>query len=186
MGRCTGPRYDGHPLCKNHCRQLAASMMYVPEVRDAMLDTAASAEVTVRAEQREHQKAIADAEFVAQATFNNQVRRPDCPIVYYVRLGFDHIKIGTSIYLPQRMRDLRVIDTSHVLAAEPGGREVERRRHLQFAHLKYEILLEDFRQAPDLMEHIAAVRAEHGDPFELHRRLMGEARERLLAERDGV
>lgn len=47
-------------------------------------------------------------------------------VVYYVRLGHNHVKIGTTNDLPRRMKELRVVNASNLLAAEPGGYSLER------------------------------------------------------------
>lgn len=85
------------------------------------------------------------------------------PFVYYVRIA-DHIKIGYSTRLRQRLRDLRV-DPDALMAAEPGGRDLERRRHLEFAEERIG-RREDFHPSGRLLAHIEAVRAEHGDLVE--------------------
>jgi hypothetical protein len=81
--------------------------------------------------------------------------------VYYIRIG-DHIKIGFTQNMQERMLGLRV-DLIDVLATEPGGRDVERERHKQFAHLRVGNR-ENFKKDPDLLTHIAKVRREHGKP----------------------
>lgn len=79
-------------------------------------------------------------------------------LVYYVELPGDRIKIGTTKNLPQRLSALRV-DRAAVLATEPGGVTLERRRHKQFA--AYRIgEREDFRDVPLLREWIAQVKAQ--------------------------
>lgn len=81
--------------------------------------------------------------------------------VYYVRI-YDVIKIGYTTNMHARMSQLRVpIDA--VLATEPGGRAVERRRHLQFESDRHG-RLENFTPSQALLDHIVNVRAEHGDP----------------------
>lgn len=51
------------------------------------------------------------------------------PLVYYVRFR-DRIKIGTSTNIQARLRS---IPHEALLGTEPGGIDVERRRHRQFA-----------------------------------------------------
>lgn len=81
--------------------------------------------------------------------------------VYYIRMG-DHIKIGYTQNLKERIGGLRV-DTSDVLATEPGGRAKERERHLQFADIRIG-RRENFERTADLLTHIAKVRRENGKP----------------------
>lgn len=78
--------------------------------------------------------------------------------VYYVRFR-DRIKIGTTTDLPGRME---AVIHEELLAIEPGGNAVERHRHLQFVQFRAQ--REWFTPAPELLEHVRQVRAEHGDP----------------------
>jgi hypothetical protein len=52
--------------------------------------------------------------------------------VYYLMIGPSTVKIGTTTDLKSRLNQLRS-DPQYVVAIEPGGRDVERQRHLQFA-----------------------------------------------------
>lgn len=82
--------------------------------------------------------------------------------VYYVRIG-DHVKIGYTINLRQRLGALRVDDDA-LLATEPGGRSVEAQRHKQFIEERVG-KRENFNPSRRLLAHIEAVRAEHGPPM---------------------
>lgn len=79
--------------------------------------------------------------------------------VYYILRG-RFVKIGTTRHPDTRFSDL-VPD--RILAVEPGDRAVERKRHVQFRHLRNGTS-EYFEQGDDLMAHVAAVRAEYGAP----------------------
>jgi hypothetical protein len=79
-------------------------------------------------------------------------------IVYYIRRG-DLIKIGFTEDPAQRFSALL---PDEILAYEPGGRNEETFRHRQFGHLQGRG--ENFRQAPELLEHIRGVREMYGDP----------------------
>lgn len=81
--------------------------------------------------------------------------------VYYIRIG-DYIKIGYTQNLKERLNGLRV-DASDILATEPGGRDKERQRHLQFADIRIG-RRENFERTADLLTHIAKVRRENGKP----------------------
>lgn len=83
------------------------------------------------------------------------------PVVYYARMGDGSIKIGYTADLYTRMTNLYARDA--VLAVEPGGRDVEARRHARFADLRIG-RAEMFKADPRLMEHIATVAQEHGIP----------------------
>lgn len=79
--------------------------------------------------------------------------------VYYVRLG-DRVKIGWSGNVTRRVREL---PTEQLLAIEPGDRQLEHDRHVQFDHLSA-AGREWFRLAPDLLTHVIQVRQDHGVP----------------------
>jgi hypothetical protein len=88
-------------------------------------------------------------------------RHPEREQVYYVETG-DCIKIGYTVNVRQRMGAMRLpIDA--VLATEPGGMDLERIRHKQFAHLRRG-RLEDFEPAEDLLSHVAMIRDHFGAP----------------------
>lgn len=82
--------------------------------------------------------------------------------VYYVRLSADVIKIGTTTVMTQRLSGLRV-KADRVLATEPGGYDLEKIRHQQFAHLRHG-RIEDFTPAEDLLSHIAMLVEHYGPP----------------------
>lgn len=72
-------------------------------------------------------------------------------VVYYLRFG-DRVKIGTTSQLATR---LTAIPYDEILAVEPGGYAVERKRHLQFSHLKARTSGQEwFHYGPDLQEHV--------------------------------
>jgi hypothetical protein len=83
-------------------------------------------------------------------------------VVYYVQLG-DHIKIGYSARLRERLHALRA-EPDALLAVEPGGRRLEDKRHQQFAHLRIKSRWENFEPGDELLAHIADLKAEHGLP----------------------
>lgn len=90
-------------------------------------------------------------------------------VVYYVawRSRPDHIKIGTTSNLHQRMNTLsKMNDPARCLAAEIGAYDLEMRRHRQFKSFRLPGT-ELFRWTDQLRHHVLAVRAEtgwHGDP----------------------
>lgn len=81
--------------------------------------------------------------------------------VYYVRIG-DHVKIGFTVCIQERMASLRV-DVEAVMATEPGGRELEAERHRQFA-AERQGKRENFNPSPRLLAHIQQVLADNGPP----------------------
>lgn len=96
-------------------------------------------------------------------------------LVYYMQLRHGAIKIGTTSDLPQRTKQLRLDWPGSVLAAEPGGYDIEKSRHRQFnaeQHLTANgHRLEDFEPSDELLAHIERVRRQHGDPSKLQQYL---------------
>ena len=103
-----------------------------------------------RQEKRDQEKARREAAYADQSQ------------VYYVRIG-EHVKIGYSTNLKQRISQLRLQPTA-LLATEPGGRELEKERHRQFSADRIVSNREDFTLSPRLLAHIDALLAEHGRP----------------------
>ena len=85
---------------------------------------------------------------------------PNGSIVYYIRRG-EAIKIGTTTTPARRFQALM---PTEILAFEPGGVDEEFARHMQFVDLRLGIRGEHFRAEPELMEHIADMRNQHGTP----------------------
>lgn len=81
--------------------------------------------------------------------------------VYYIRIG-DHVKIGFTGNVVERLIGLRV-DSSALLATEPGGRDLERQRHLQFGQERVG-RRENFNPSRRLLAHIETIKQEHGEP----------------------
>ena len=93
-------------------------------------------------------------------------------VVYYVRTG-DHVKIGYTIHLRERISSLRV-DRAALLAVEPGWREVEASRHELFT-VERQGRRENFNPSRRLMAHIDVVRSKYGDPWEFAKRRVAAA-----------
>jgi hypothetical protein len=74
------------------------------------------------------------------------------PVVYYVGVG-DRIKIGTTKLFRPRMSGVRA-EVWH--AVEPGGRELEQARHMQFA--AYRLDSEWFEPAEPILALCAVLR----------------------------
>ncbi len=79
----------------------------------------------------------------------------DTKVVYYVRFG-DRVKIGTTADLVTRLQG---IPHDEVLAVEPGGVELERGRHNEFA--EHHIRGEWFHAHPHLLAHAMRDRIAH-------------------------
>lgn len=172
--RCENDPAESFVICEHHMLTAAQWAVTRSETRQAILD---------QFEEREFWHAQARAEDKARkrlADMAESARKmrdeiyPPVDVVYYVRLKPDQIKIGTTAYLAHRMRALRVVRDEDILAAEPGGRDVEKQRHRQFAALRINAYREDFRPGEELMVHIKEIRREHGSPFELIARRLAE------------
>jgi hypothetical protein len=102
------------------------------------------------------------ADEAARAPVRMKYREPGRDVVYYVRLPGDLIKIGTSRALRSRLTGL-LATPADLLAAEPGGRELEAERHRQFRRFRYD-KTERFRSEPELLAHIEQLRQTVGVP----------------------
>lgn len=103
-------------------------------------------------------RALAAASY-EQYGLSRRTRRDQGSIVYYIRRA-ELIKIGRTTRPVKRFEALL---PDEILAFEPGGAEIEVKRHHQFLHAR-KGASEYFHQTPDLMEHIAAIRSCHGEP----------------------
>lgn len=174
--RCEKPRADDLPLCVDHLTMAARWALLRPDTRQALIEQYEGDEFS-RAYFGVWEKAREEAAQRARESREHQERiRPAVDVVYYVQLGPDRIKIGYTARFNERMGALRVYDEANILAVEPGNRKVEKRRHYQFADLRYHTHREDFQAGSELLEHIDQIRAEHGEPIALVAHLEAEAR----------
>jgi hypothetical protein len=90
-------------------------------------------------------------------------------VVYYLRFG-DRIKIGTSSNPRSRLAQLRF---DELLAFERGGREIEQKRHAQFAGARFPGS-EWFHVHPALTDHISALADGVDDAWDRYKRWMSE------------
>ncbi|WP_329114476.1 GIY-YIG nuclease family protein [Streptomyces sp. NBC_01353] len=81
-------------------------------------------------------------------------------IVYYIKRA-ELVKIGTTRNPAHRLHTLM---PDEILAFEPGGPDLEARRHKQFHPERVWRRGEYFRSSPRLQKHIAELRDLHGDP----------------------
>lgn len=163
--RCTVQKKDGSfcdqrsmpdvpfPICKHHADKLFQHL------------EGESRFIVDRAEDIPSLKHLAFVKRNVEEYESQQARRRkrllDQSQVYYVRIH-DHVKIGYSTNIKQRMGALRV-PVENLLATEPGGRDLEAIRHEQFAAERVG-RLEDFNPSRRLLAHIEAIKAEHGEP----------------------
>ena len=151
-GACTAQRHNGSfcdlpsvpdapfPICVTHAGKLFAFL------KDRVALTA------------KDQRTVADALFAeylrAQEPYEPQPLAEPVWTVYYLRVG-DRVKIGTSRNLEQRIRSYP--PGSELLATEPGGFDVERKRCRQFT--RYLVGGQEwFNPGPPLIEHINSLR----------------------------
>lgn len=85
-------------------------------------------------------------------------------VVYYIRFD-DRIKIGTSASPKSR---LAALGNNELLAFERGTRELEQRRHRQFAAERF-ARTEWFEASDRLLAHIATLNPAGEDPWNLYR-----------------
>lgn len=146
------------PLCSRHIEKLLANDD--PAINRALrvVNIKMEAERREREERYEQQAEEAGQRLAALA---QDVRRASVAqsVVYYAKIG-QYVKIGTTINMKRRMAGLAM---DAVLATEPGGVELESQRHREFAEFRA-IRREYFWPQPRLLDHIEAVRRDHGDP----------------------
>jgi hypothetical protein len=101
----------------------------------------------IRAGRERHQNLI---QVKREADEQERVRARSS-VVYYMRIG-NRVKIGYTTDLATRLAD---IGPEELLVTEPGGREVERERHNQFAALRSH--REWFRWEEPLVSHVCGL-----------------------------
>lgn len=162
---CGYPIHTPQRVC-DRCRDaILADYAQTDEGRAAALELYGAVELGATAGRIERERHHAETE--ARRAAAEAARTHPGLVVYYARLGANHIKIGTTADLPRRMVELRVVNASNLLAVEPGGYDLERQRHQQFRKWRYSKRKEDFGEGPDLLAHVRALRAQHGDPYDL-------------------
>lgn len=143
-GRALSDHPDSPPLCEAHVLKVAS---FARQRLEFVLMPTRS-----RTDQQREDARVAELRRHALAEQEQ---------VYYVRSG-DHVKIGFTAMLKVRLQQLR-LDEDALLAAEPGGREVERQRHIEFANERVG-RREDFNPSRRLLAHIDKLREIHGEP----------------------
>jgi hypothetical protein len=82
------------------------------------------------------------------------------PVVYYIRRGA-MVKIGTTVNMRARMAALL---PEEILATEPGGYDLEAKRHREFRQFAVPGQREWFYAGKPLQDHVSTLRALHGPP----------------------
>lgn len=111
----------------------------------------------INAEHTDEDRALAAVSFREQGEIARRQQQATVSVVYYLRLGPFVVKIGTTTNLHQRVRQLRS-EMQYVMATEPGGRDLEHKRHVQFAEERINRRREDFSLSSRLQEHIDLLR----------------------------
>jgi hypothetical protein len=148
------------PICRDHRAELlrddrfTGGLFTVQQVRDIKKE-ADSSILDVKSEQLRKLRLQQHDEDERAKILHAQ------SVVYYLALR-DHIKIGVTTNMKARMMALM---PDAVLATEPGDRRLEKRRHMQFKHLRGTIGAEYFSVHPELLTHIELVLAEQGPPM---------------------
>lgn len=137
------PRNRAQPYCSDCGLAIAEEHFIDASLRDPLMRKAQADREARRAKLREGET--------------------DTAVVYYVRLDEARIKIGFTSNLRPRIAGLRV-DSSALMACEPGGKALERVRHDQFRALRIN-RREEFAPAPELLEWIEIVKREFGVPY---------------------
>lgn len=148
---CDASCVDEFELCWYHFRLAGETFI---ETRSAF----GSAALIERKRQREEERAGKPDPHEAKVQWQ-QARS----VVYYIRIG-DHVKIGFTSGIAERLVNLRV-DPDALLAVEPGWRETEHERHVQFA-AERQGKRENFNPSRRLMAHISVMRSKYGDPLD--------------------
>lgn len=174
--RCSATRHQDLHLCLIHAIDITKRAIRDDQVREQLANDIAGARYLAE-ENAAIRRAVEDGErrrIEARAQMDRV--RPACPLVYYLRIGDNHIKIGTTGYLRQRMEAYRILDDRDLLAVEPGDVKLEHARHQEFDQDRYHHRREDFREGDALMEHIARLRATYGPPMEYYDAQLAAAR----------
>jgi hypothetical protein len=138
---CNAQQAEDIPVCLDHGLRIAAQIMHMMRSRDEKPADAA--------------EWPSDEEYWA-------LGEPPQHFVYYLMISPTTVKIGTSRQLWQRIRSLRS-EMQYVVALERGGRELERRRHLEFADERRHKQREDFELSDRLKQHIDALQPQRDE-----------------------
>lgn len=139
------------PLCKSHLDAFMALLDLIEQGEKAqkVINTAFEIEYN-------ELKLLRPSQEELEREYQERQQRS---VIYYVRIR-DTIKIGYTSNMNSRMTSGLMPD--EIMAMEPGGRDLEKLRHSEFAHLK--IRGERFRPGDDLLAHIEMLRKHFGRP----------------------
>lgn len=146
-------------LCNRHYelieREIEREMDSLNAVRVVNMQARLDAVSHIEARERDASQDIAD--MMAEADQRRSVQT-----VYFIRCE-EYVKIGISKNVTARLHQIRKgggslfprlldVETSELIATEPGGLNRERELHQRFAHLRH--TGEWFTEAPELTEYI--------------------------------
>lgn len=142
-------------LCHTHAVDVAIAVIQqqADHNRTAQFFSRMSTERAIRLEQWRREDEKYEAEKAA-------LRKERDGFVYYIHIG-ERIKIGYSVDVKRRMRAYP--PGSKLLAVEPGDRDLERKRHQQFAGSRTEGR-EWFQPTVDIMELVQELVDVYGEP----------------------
>ena len=142
-------------LCKTHALDVAAAVLREQQTA-VMVEYIFEKQTTEQAVRLSEMRGARERYEVAKA----ELRQDRDGFVYYLRVG-ERIKIGYSVDVKRRMRDYP--PGSELLAVEPGDRELETKRHQQFAGSRTDGR-EWFRPTADIFELVHEIVSVHGEP----------------------
>jgi hypothetical protein len=142
-------------LCSTHAVDVSIAVIQHERDTNRMVEffKQQSTEQAVRAA---HWRAL-DEQYEAEKAALRQDRDG---FVYYLQVG-ERLKIGYSVDVKRRMRAYP--PGCELLAVEPGDRDLETRRHRQFAGSRTDGR-EWFRPTPDILELVAEIVKTYGEP----------------------
>ena len=153
---CDFRRYRTSPLCQHHLFEIIRDAIY-----DDMLppDILASLRVELAAAMAEqYRRGVVEIDELLAETA--EIGKHD-PVVYYVELTRNRIKIGTTRNLASRMRAMRC-HLDDLLAVEPGDYDVEGERHDYFADSRLGTS-EEFEDCERIRAWCAHLRTQHAE-----------------------
>ncbi len=112
-----------HPQCEKAPQERYAFPL--PLCGEHLVKTLTAAVEVTRAAKQDYAK-VNEGKTIP---FSAKARIPHAEVVYYIKFG-DRIKIGTTTNLNAR---LGTLPFDQILGTEPGGVDLERKRHQQFA-----------------------------------------------------
>lgn len=165
----SGWKPPGHDLDEAHILRMLSDRIdlkdpALAEIYRALIDLMAlefgldeeTVDRAIRAGRRRHESSGGYHHRVRQASplSKKTLEAADRSVVYYMRIG-NRVKIGVTTNLRKRLDS---INPEELLAVEPGGYDLEKQRHGEYAHLRTHG--EWFKLEAPLTWHIANLRGD--------------------------